>query len=694
MSDLKWLACQGVDLNPYNLSVCDRLNKYGYALIFDEFGNGKVDKAELCIHRVLSENQKPNILIVCPQSLMQKWYSSLLSGIGADFKFISGTDSTVAFFSSATSNLMIVSEESLRVKATVPATTEELDVSSEYGEAGGIDSQRRVKTPPPSGIVTDANIVWDLMIIDAALATDGADFAGYDACKNKAHQLLVFAPCPFSNDYGVIASLPLLKAFLKAFLYDESKKSMISELVIDEKIVAFSKETPVTRYYTVGKLNTTHPNVLICEYEVDSDMFSDKNRIVDIQSGVPYYTYGGNLFEEFEAPQKLKNLYWHVRYNQKDVETLRKADAKLDAFLTKLDTVLVNEGNNAVIYFTAGETLEYISKVLNAVYPELKDKNAILTRTDSVLDSRFLKLRFSGENEDVGRITLATDSIGEHYHGMGKVTHVFNYEYPENPAELERRFFRTARAGCGNLLIPEEFIMFADKEMQFDGRILAKVMFGQLHKCIKTKIPTQNVLFWVPEAEKYISKTLLDLKSGGGGVKKFGVEYNIADRGLVSTVAKSAAYAEQLLEKLSRLLEVETLLFENGKNENLSAKQVDILHEKIRESLNRIKSGYVYYEEASDVPKIVENSNNLEKLTGEYSSHEIVKGVQMAKAELERLISKTKSGEYPPVREVLSKLPEALKTPTLYNIWKYCKLHKDNKRELREFMNDYNNGVI
>jgi hypothetical protein len=670
-TNLKWIACQGIDLNPYNLSVSERLQRFGYALILDEFGNGRVDKAQLCIHNVLSRTDKANILLVCPESIMQVWYSLLLSETGVDFKFVSATGDSVSFCSPSISNLFIVAEEKLRASA--------------HG----------------SGLMKDAGFVWDLMIIDAGLAVDGADWAGYYSnCRNKAKEILVFAPCPFPSDRDIASSLPLLKEMLKTFMHDDGKKVELANLKVDENIVAFSKDTPVTRYYTGSKPSSTKsgPNVVVCEYEINKELFNDENRFMDVQSGLPYYTYGGNVFEEFNPA--LKNKYLRPRYDANDIAKLRKADAKLHVFLEKLSAVMKDDDNNAVVYFTSQETLSYISKVINVVYPELRDEK-VLMRTESVLDGRFLKLRFSSDDADTARITLATDFMGEHYLGMGRATHVFNYEYPENPAELEKRYYRTARS-CGNPdgapCVPDEFIIFADKAGKFDGRILSKVMFGGLHRCFKVKIPSQNVLLWVPGVEKYIVETIVDLKaviynSKGATVehaRRFCADYNVSDRGLVSTAGKAALYAEGLIAKLVTLLDVDK--FMPGAGDAVDKK---MLVEKVRESLAKLKSGYIFYDDVSGSKiRTIENPNSLTKIAKDYTENEAVKGVAAARDELDALLKKAAKGKYPPVRDAITGLPEGLKAPVLYNIWKYCKLSKRHTGSFKKFMEQYNKGAI
>ncbi|MCL1831859.1 MAG: hypothetical protein FWG45_02975 [Oscillospiraceae bacterium] len=667
MSNLKWIACQGLDLNPYNISVPDRLNKSGFALIFDEFGNGRVDKAQLCIHSALSENQHANILLICPESLMQIWYSILLSELGADFKFISATGDSVAFHSACTANLYIVGEEKL--KSATNAT----------------------------GLMKDAGVVWDLMIIDAGSTVVGVDWAGYyNNCRNKAKQLLIFAPNPFPHDSDVTSVMPLLKETLKAFLYDENHKAEIANLKIDESIVKFTPDAPVTRYYIAGRLNQKTPNLVVCEYEIDEALFNSKNRFMDVHAGVPYYTLGGNVFEEFDAD--LKNKYMRARYDASDIKKLSKADNKLKVFLAKLDDILKNPENNVVIYFTSTDTLHYITKVINAVYPELRDAK-IITRTDSVLDSRYLKLQFSAENPDYARLTLATDAMGEHYHGMGRATHIINYEYPENPAELERRFFRTARIGMC-LRVPDEFIIFTDTQRKFDGRILGKVMFASVYKCFKAKIPSQNVLFWVPNAERYIVEMLEDLRkviyNARGETREYArnfcAEYNIADRGLVSTAGKTAVYAESLLGRLVKLFDVEQRLPRPGVELDNATRE--LLVENVREGLDKLRSGYIYFNDINDtVPRSTGNPNYLNKIAVEYEDHEIPNGVKAAESELEGLLSMSE-GSPAVTRGALESVPDGLKTAVLYNIWRYCKVNKGHKESLRAFMDKYNKGVI
>jgi hypothetical protein len=183
-------------------------------------------------------------------------------------------------------------------------------------------------------------------------------------------------------------------------------------------------------------------------------------------------------------------------------------------------------------------------------------------------------------------------------------------------------------------------------------------------------------------------------KSRGGTTefaRNFAIQYNISDRGLVSTAGKSAVYAESLLAQLARLLNVERDL------PPVSEPKFDkvAMLERVREGLEKLRNGYVFFDESGNgTPRIIENPNNMTKIAKEYSGSEIVKGVNSAKDELESLLKKAGKGEYPAVREILDGLPEGLKTPVMYNIWKYCKINKGFKTSLKEFTESYNKGQI
>jgi len=645
MNDLKWIACQGLNMNPYNLSVPEKLRNFGYALVFDEFGNGKTAKAQLCILSVLTREACPNILIVCPESLTQSWYSTLISELGVDFKLISGSKNTVSFYSPNISNLCIISEEHLE-------------------NVGG-------------GVIADSDVVWDLMIIDSSLSVMGAKWELYkNNCGNKTRELLIFATSPFPYDQD---NTPLLKDTLKTLLYDSAQKEIVDNLEIDENIIEFNKDAPAMRYYVTS---SGRRGVFMLEYEIDKRLTAPNNRIVDLQTGSPVYIYGGNVFEEYNS--EIKHIYSRPYYSKDDIDALCAVDSKLKVFLIKLESVLKKADSGIVVYFTSQCTLQYITKVLNALYPNLSA--LIKEQSGSAVDGAFLKSHFEGRDSSDARIILATDDIGERYHALKKVTHVINYEYPDAPDKLERRYFRSGL----EFAPPEEFILFADTGVMFDGRILCKVMMSGLYKCFKKNIPSQNILFWVPNAEKYLAYVLLDLKNyadnaQGAGLdyaRRFRADYNITDPNQVSNAIKAGERAKRTLTLLLAMLDIAESMEGEVKFETIAR--------AAKESVEQVRDGYLCYDSEMK-PRLVKNENNLAAIARHYENNMFITGLKTSEAALGEMV---KGLNYPFLRGEIEELPDSLKTPVLYNIWKYCRIKKGIKKPLREFMEMYNRGVI
>ncbi|MDR0221919.1 MAG: DEAD/DEAH box helicase family protein [Oscillospiraceae bacterium] len=651
MNDLKWIACQGVNMNPYNLSASERLQNFGYALVFDEFGGGKTAKAQLCIHDVVSSEDKPSILIICPEALTQSWYSTLLSELGADFKLVSGLGDMVAFYSEHISNLYIISEEHL-VSAS-------------------------------DGFIGNASVVWDLMIIDAGFSADGVNWELYrNSCKNKARELLIFAPSPFPYNGDKTA---VLKETVKGILYNDAQRELVDDLTIDQNIISFDRGTPVMRYYNTAR---GARNVITLEYEIDKNLTAPGRRVVDMQTGMPLYIHGGNVFEEYNLDKK--HIYLRPYYGEDDIKALRETDTKLGVFLDKLSEILQKPGNNVVIYFASHITLKYVFKALSAVYPDMAGQ--IITQTGSAIDGAFLKRYFNGEDSADARVILATDFIGERYHSLKKATHIINYEYPETTAALERRYFRSGMESMS----PEEFILFTDRHMMFDGRILCKVMASGLYKCFKVKIPSQNVLFWMPGVERYVTDMLLDLKftvenakgAGTDFAPRFRAEYNIVDFEQVSTALKASACAKQMLGGLAALFQISDVMSEGD------VKRDDLL-KAVKECVQVIRDGYIFYDDEMK-PGLIKNENNLDAIARAYEGNKYVAGLKAAEEVLSALPAnpKPEAAGYPYIRDAVESLPDGLKAPVLYNVWKYFRVKKGVKKPLREFIGMYNKGVI
>jgi hypothetical protein len=368
--------------------------------------------------------------------------------------------------------------------------------------------------------------------------------------------------------------------------------------------------------------------------------------------------------------------------------------------LQKFDEVLKVPENNSVIYFASQITLKYVYKVIRAIYPELFEKSTslskrVLIQTDSVLDSGFLKNRFSGQDIECARIIFAGDSIDEKYYGINNATHVFNYEYPTTPAELERRYLRT---GASNLR-PDEFIVFSDRELKYDGRILSKVMMSKLPMCFKKKIPSRNVLFWIKDAHKYIAEALVDLifiSENASGVnsdfiERFRNDYNIVEWSFLPSAAKARESAGQTFDKLIRLLGIN-----EGELHHDGGIDKDMVADIVKECIAEIRGGYLYYNDDME-PRIIQNTNTPDEIARQYERDDFIRGMQAAVNYLDGALEKISSGDnecaYPFIRNIVDEFTDGLKFPVLYNVWKYCK-SKGATASLEDFMDLYNRGVI
>ena len=170
MGDIKWIPLEGMELSAVNLAAAEKLRKFGFAVICGEFGSEKLTKAGLCIYDVLQQKENPNILLITSSRELYGWYRILTTGIGADFKIITGVPGALAFFSESCPNLFLMSSEAL-------------------------SGRNVLKTK------ADESFVWDLIIIDEEQNTSVPDYDYYK--KNigwKSEKLLITAPFPARTD--------------------------------------------------------------------------------------------------------------------------------------------------------------------------------------------------------------------------------------------------------------------------------------------------------------------------------------------------------------------------------------------------------------------------------------------------------------------------------------------------------------
>ena len=111
--EIKWISYYGKDISAISCSFHEKLNKYGFCLVLDEYGSDKATKAQIGILDTVLEVQTPNILLICPRHLMHSWYRCVVTGNGVDFKMISGSSKAITYFNEKASNTYIIAEEAL-----------------------------------------------------------------------------------------------------------------------------------------------------------------------------------------------------------------------------------------------------------------------------------------------------------------------------------------------------------------------------------------------------------------------------------------------------------------------------------------------------------------------------------------------------------------------------------------------------
>ena len=649
--EIKWISYYGKDISAISCSFHEKLNKFGFCLVLDEYGADKSTKAQISILDTVLEKQTPNILLICPRHLMHSWYRSVVTSNGVDFKMISGSSKAITYFNENMPNTYIIAEEALASDNSL--------------------MQR----------FADAVLTWDLVIIDAGLSTSGIKCDLYtEHLRAKTEKLVILSPIPC----GYMQSYDEIRGLVKSLLADESKAAAVDSISFDKKTICFDPDTPVMRYFDKSVYNgEVSRNVTMLEYEFSQDFISNSRRLIDIKTGLPLYAQGGNIFEEYGL--EAKKTYTKPSYNVADVQELRDVDKKLDCFLTKLDDVLKGSENRAVVYCVTGSTILYLKKVISALYPNI---NGLLKidRGD-IFNTRYDN--FTNETRDNARIVLTVDKIGSINPQVKNFTHIFNYELPDSPVIFEQR---AARHGGKNEQ-SREFIIFSDKNNLLDSRMLSKVLFGKIYKSIVAGLPGRNVLFDIPNAAQLITNGIRDLQyvcSYTGEVSnchdvitQFKADYNISPSIDISTAVKTHEYTKLKLDKIYRAFGIENRIKENTTTDE------KVLKPMIKEALERFSGSLLYLDEQQHIVALggaeLEESLYSEQFRAykeRCTTDDISSGIRAAQKMFENFITDNKNAE---LRLCVNELPDTVKMPVLLNSWRFL---TDN------FMKKYNEGVM
>lgn len=650
MSDIKWIPLGGMDLSAANLAAAEKLRKFGFSVICGEFGSEKLTKAGLCIYDVLQEKDNPNILLVTSDRELYGWYRILMTGIGADFKVITGAPNALVFFNKDCPNLYLMSRDALMGQNAL---------KSKAGE----------------------DFVWDLVIIDEEQATDVPDYAAYE--RNlpwKSEKLLVIAQFPAKTEEDKNALVSLIKNKLD----DPTLVSAADDITFDVNASKLDADSAVMRYYDARiYANELKRNVQFVDYGFDDNVLKSLRRRVELRTGLPIYRYGGNVFEEYDVEQH-KKLYEKSSYTRSDVEDLRAFDKKLDAFLNLIDGVMAEENSRAIVYCCEKGTLEYLRKVLSCVYKGsgvIRTARGDVFRTEDVLR----KLRVDDSTE-YPKVILGVDSLSAVGEGLDRIGYIINYELPASAALLERRLTRHGTAKEAD----RKFVIFRDSNKAFDSRMLDKVLYGSIATGFCGGLPSRNILLDIDSKADSLNAVIADLKYIASYasevdnctdlIKKVKSDYVLLGAEGINNAKQLAEFAQTKLDDICKAF---------GVTKDSSA-------EDIAAAINAL--GGLCVMEEGKIAKVSDGelSAMAQSFGGEgYKSQPFASEAVAGLAQAKTLIDEWHGGEnfHLRVKQELNALADCIQYPVLFGIWRFRVREQDSKRSFRDYIKIYNDGI-
>lgn len=648
-NSVKWIPLGGIDLSAANLAPAEKLRKFGFSLVCCEFGSEKLTKAGLCIYDVLAEKESPNILLITSRRVLYGWYRILMTGIGADFKVVSGAANEIVFFSQDSSNLYLMPSEALN-------------------SANGL----KAKVPQ--------DFVWDLVIIDDEQNTGVPDYGFWkEQLPWKTERLLMITQFPANSDEDKAA----LSGMVKQLLSDEEQASAADELDLSVSGLPLDYGTPVLsagdkRIYN-GEIKRS---VSFVNYGCDESFLSGLRRRIDIRTGLPNYKYGGNIFEEYDVDET-KWVYQKAAYTPSDVAELRSADKKLDEFLKLTDEVMSQENSRAIVYCCDKNTVEYLRKTLTAMYP---GSGVVKAARGELFSNRDILRKLNVDDRTTyPKLIIATDDIGAVGDGLDRVTHVINYELPVSPVLLERRMTRHGAKNENQ----RSFIIFRDSNKLFDSRMLDKVLFGGLADAFFGDMPARNILLDIDIKAECLSNLIADLRYTESYasevdncydlIRKFKGDYEALGAGKITNAKQLAEFAGKLLAKVCGFFGVS----KDASQEDIAAALASLT------GLCAVNDGALAPVNSEMLSKIAASLD--QDPAGQPFGEEAIAGVEAAHKHIDELHSG--SNYHLMIKNDIQSLNDCIQYPVLYGVWRYRVREQDSVRSFKDFIRIYNDGI-
>lgn len=645
-NSVKWIPLEGMELTAADLAPAEKLRKFGFSLVCCSFGSGKLTKAGLCIYDVLAEKETPNILVVTSAREIYGWYRILMTGIGADFKVINGAANEIVFFTGDSSNLYLCPPAAL-------------------------DAANGLKTKVP------ADFQWDLIIVDDEQSLSAPDCRKLsERIPWKSERLLMFTQFPAQNGEERAA----LSEFVKSTLAEEANASCADSLDFTVNGVPLGYDTPLLlagdKHICSGALN-----VETADYGFDDAFLAGLRRRSDIRTGLPSYKYGGNIFEDYDV-EDMKGLYQKSTYTPSDVAELRAVDKKLDCFLNLADKVASDENSRAMIYCCDRNTVDYLRKVLSAMYSESRVKTA---RSELFSNKDILRKLQVDDSTVYPKFVIAMDDIGAVGDGLDRITDVFSYELPDSAVLLERRVTRHGTAHEAD----RRFVFFRDSNKLFDSRMLGKVLYASLPNAFCGDIPARNVLLDIPERAN-TSPSWWRTSATRKATQAKSTAATTSSRRSRRTTSCSAPETSPTpaIWRNSRESSLQRCAGSTALRRTPPPTEIAAAADKLS-GLCQAADGALSAVPADMVEKI---SKSLDAdPAAQPFGEEAIAGLEQAKQRVNELHSG--SHYHLMIKNDIQSLNDCIQYPVLYNIWKYRVREQDSVRSFRDFIRIYNDGM-
>ena len=653
MGNFKWIPLVGQNLSAANLAAAEKLRKFGFVLNCGEFGSEKYVKCALSVYDVLAEKENPNILVITNESEIYSWYRMFITSIGADFKMVSGAQNALLIFDEEGAGLFLMTKNTLFSDNNV--------------------LRRKA----------NENVKWDLIIIDEELTNKVPDYKGYKKhIVWKAEKLLINSPFPANSD-GDKADLAEL---VKSVLADSEKAAAAGSMTLGASACALSDESPVMRYYDPLVYSDDYKReVVFIDYGFEDSVINTFRRRVDLRSGLPTYTYGGNIFEQYDVDkyERQKKIYMKSYFTRSDVEDLAELDKKLEALLKYSSEILRDDDARIMIYCCNKNTVEYLRKVFSSLY----GSQVFVERGETITPQVIIKkLSVDTDIDERPRVIIGMDNLSTTGEGMQTVTCVINYELPFSAAVLERRMTRHGFSREKN----RKFVIFRDSNKVFDSVVLERNLCRSIGEAFCGALPTRNILFDIKEKGVFMAGLVASLKyvrdhaqqaeSGFDFIKKVKADFSLVDNDEISNTKQLTDFADKTLNKIYTLL---------GINDKSSPAE-------IAAAMNEI-NGLCLINDSGKIEKMLLRDEMAASFSdNSYSNQpfasEAVKGLEDAKAEVDALENDKEF--HIKIKNAVRELHDVIQYPVMYGIWKYReKQKKQSGSQFKEYIRIFNDGI-